>query len=92
MTVPYSNYVEEMAATAWGDHLTLDSIANVYNVRIWCIESASQYECAMVAPQRELPTTGDICLGHLAEKHYISVVPTQVYIRYGLITQKLDQS
>ena len=52
MSKPYCLYVKHMAASdgaacSWGDHLTLDAIANVYDVRVWCIESSVDNECTL---------------------------------------------
>lgn len=89
----YNKYMQEMTTNAWGDHLTLDVIANIFNVRIWCIKSAHHFECSLVAPQQILSTTGDIYVGHLGERNYVSVVPNQVYVDKitSPLTQKLNQ-
>lgn len=85
MSMPYDTYVQSMAKTtgcanSWGDHLTLDSAANFYNVRVWCIESSAQYECSLVAPEQEVHSTLDIYIGHLREWHYVSVTSLQVFV------------
>ena len=56
MSKEYNLYLKHMSATggggvcSWGDHLTLDAIANMYNIRVWCIESALSHECTRIGP------------------------------------------
>lgn len=79
MSKTYSLYVKGMpVAGSWGDHLTLDAIANVYNTRLWCIESAVNYECTRIGPVQDIPSTQDIYVGHIGEWHYMSVTPNKV--------------
>lgn len=100
MSRKYNLYLKQMASTdggtcSWGDHLTLDAIANVYNMRVWCIESSVQYECTRISPENESFSTNDIYVGHIEEWHYVSVTSHQVHI-YCLskliIWQLLDDS
>ena len=88
MALPYMSYVRQMSRTdgAWGDHLTLDALSNIYNVRVWVIESAHNYECSLVAPTHEGPATRDIYLGHIGDWHYVSVTSSLVFsgFRHGV--------
>ena len=85
MSKKYNLYLKHMSATggggvcSWGDHLTLDAIANMYNIRVWCIESPLSHECTRIGPLRELSSTQDIYVGHIGEWHYVSVAPSKVY-------------
>lgn len=79
MSMPYDWYIERMAKTgSWGDHLTLDSIANVFDVRVWCIESSPNIECCLVAPEQDRDTTANVYIGHVGQHHFISVTPSTV--------------
>ena len=50
----FERYVSSMSRSGtWGDHLTLDAIANEHNVRLWIVESAADYECSVVEPLTE---------------------------------------
>ena len=80
----YNLYPKHISANgggvcSWGGHLTLDAIANMYNVRVWCMESALSRECTRIGPIREVSSKQDIYMGHTGEWHYGSVAPSKVY-------------
>ena len=58
--------------TTWGDHLTLDAIANVFNVTIQV--AAAFEDPAIITVEPVKPSTTVIFVGLYPESHYVSTV------------------
>ena len=83
MTIKFESYLSHLAKSdgslqSWGDHLTLDALSNVYRLRVWVIESGAGHECSLVAPQQR--ASRDIYLGHIGDRHYVSVTSSLVLL------------
>ena len=57
----------------WGDHIVLYSLANALGRTIRVVSSVGGYQDIM-APHHSAP----ILLGHVSEKHYLSLEPRNV--------------
>ena len=67
------SYLNKMAQqTTWGDHLTLDAIANVFNVTIQV--AAAFEDPAIITVEPVKPSTTVIFVGLYPESHYVSTV------------------
>lgn len=82
------DYIEKMSKNKeWGDHITIQALANVLKRRIIIYQLntndyvANQNNEIIIEPRtfrthEKLPITDiDIYLGHIGEKHYISLIP-----------------
>jgi len=59
----------------WGDHLVLRAAANCYKIPIRVISSL---DCDIIInPDRAVDNTSPLVLGHIHEKHYVSLRPRQ---------------
>jgi len=59
----------------WGDHLVLRAAANCYKTPIRVISSLG---CDIIInPDRPVDYTSPLVLGHIHEKHYVSLRPRQ---------------
>lgn len=68
---PWNQYLASMTQTGtYGDHITLQAVANLYLVRIKIISTLGSEAEVIIAPQNGLPIT-TIVLGHMAENHGI---------------------
>ena len=77
----------------WGDHLVLRAAANYYRTDIRVISSLGRE--VLVSPDRPVANTSPLVLGHIHEKHYVSLHPKQgkpffsIYRRPSLLMRKL---
>ena len=60
----------------WGDHVILHAAANCYKT---CIRVISSLDCdVMISPDHpSAVNTNPLVLGHIHEKHYVSLQPRQ---------------
>jgi len=59
----------------WGDHLVLRAAANCYKTPIRVISSVG---CDLIInPDGPIDNTSPLVLGHIHEKHYVSLRPRQ---------------
>ncbi|KAF7818635.1 OTU domain-containing protein [Senna tora] len=71
----YGDYLEKMSRTGeWGDHVTLQAVADSYGVRIFLITSFKDTCCIEILPHFEKPKRV-IFLSFWAEVHYNSIYP-----------------
>lgn len=71
-------YLTNMAKDGtWGDHIVLLGAANLYNMGIWIVSSLSNSEPIIIEPADGLvgDYLGHIHLGHIADLHYVTLVP-----------------
>ena len=60
----------------WGDHLTLCAAANVYKTSIRVISSLD-CETSITPDRFAVDITNPLMLGHIHEKHYVSLEPRE---------------
>ncbi|XP_028776073.1 uncharacterized protein LOC114732862 isoform X2 [Neltuma alba] len=71
----YGEYLEKMSKSGeWGDHVTLQAVADSYGVKIFLITSFKDTCCIEILPHFEKPKRV-IFLSFWAEVHYNSIYP-----------------
>ncbi|KAK2418199.1 OVARIAN TUMOR DOMAIN-containing deubiquitinating enzyme [Trifolium repens] len=71
----YGDYLDKMSKSGeWGDHVTLQAVADSYGVRIFVMTSFKDTCCIEILPHFEKPK-GVIFLSFWAEVHYNSIYP-----------------
>jgi len=73
----YEDYVEEISGTgSWGDHVTLQALADAFGVSVVVLTSFAQESVLEIRPWKGRPNTGRVLwLSFCAEVHYQSLYP-----------------
>ena len=78
----WTSYVMEMAQDGtFGDHITLQAAADIYNVEFVVISSLGQAATAVISPSQSVPLL-QFTIGHYAEgdgEHYVVLTDDQVW-------------
>ena len=64
---------------AWGDHLTLIAVANMYHVSIVIVSSIEDIQPIVINPESG-QSEGTILLGHIAELHCVTLQPVVIIV------------
>ena len=80
--MPWSEYVQQMITDGtYGDHLTLQTIANLYQIQLDIISSLGEDHATHIVPQDSEPVAM-FALGHFSEDHgmhYVSLTETYAH-------------
>jgi hypothetical protein len=68
----WDEYLQIMEEDAWGDHLTLMALAELYQIQILVVTSLPGDNFVVDIRPEETQPLRTICLGHLFEMHYFS--------------------
>jgi len=73
----YEDYVEEISGSgSWGDHVTLQALADAFGVSVVVLTSFAQESVLEIRPWKGRPNTGRVLwLSFCAEVHYSSLYP-----------------
>ncbi|XP_078614208.1 uncharacterized protein LOC144883508 [Branchiostoma floridae x Branchiostoma japonicum] len=66
----------------WGDHLTLQALSNIWNVRVCIVSSSSDY-LIYINPLGMDSRAEVILLGHISEEHYVSLDRGEQNVDHG---------
>ncbi|XP_071785767.1 uncharacterized protein [Asterias amurensis] len=71
----WEEYLNRMEENEWGDQFILQAFSSLYQATIHIISSLGENYNYIVTPIAETPRGQELILGHMFERHYISLEP-----------------